>query len=230
MERVSTPAFSPDGKLLAFMEQSTGTLEIWDVRNESRCTALGPHTDLKSPITWSPDGKMIACQAGYEKILVFCTRSTRLKTSFSYSTPNGWSVIGMAFSPNAKLLASIAGDYTVRAWDIISGNTMGTWRLPVYSDDLVDVRFSNDGKTIHTSNGRIDISSFYGSPKPIRNERSEDLFVDGNWIYYGNKEAIMLPYDYRARAAVVAGNTLITEHVTGDVTFFGFGDKTSDQE
>jgi Tol biopolymer transport system component len=57
----SSPAFSPDGKQLAFVSNMSGSPQIWSVATEGgwpvQVTALD---DPVGFVTWSPDGKWLA--------------------------------------------------------------------------------------------------------------------------------------------------------------------------
>jgi len=59
------PAYSPDGKKIAFMSDRSGTLEVWvcasDGSNPVQLTTLG-ESDVWAP-NWSPDGQNIAFTA-----------------------------------------------------------------------------------------------------------------------------------------------------------------------
>ena len=59
---------------------------------------------------------------------------------------SGW-VSGVAFSPNAKILASCSDDMTIILWDVRTRKLIGP-RLVGHSDEVLSVAFSPDGKTL----------------------------------------------------------------------------------
>ena len=166
-------AFAPDGKLLA----SAGgkTISLWDPTTgnsvatlEDAVTRRPDHALFGETIctlhcvAFSPDGKILAGGAGYERgaILLWdvATRKTkRAITSFDklpkYHTgvvplPTE-GVISLAFSPDGRTLASGRGNLIsgeLKLWDVSTGKNTATLRghgQPVHS-----VAFSPDGKTL----------------------------------------------------------------------------------
>ncbi|MCI0607112.1 protein kinase [bacterium] len=57
------PAFSPDGKTIAFFSDRTGKYEIWSIRIDGSDLKQLTKTERQAPWnpTWSPDGKRIVC-------------------------------------------------------------------------------------------------------------------------------------------------------------------------
>ena len=99
------PAFSPDGRRLAFDSNRSGTPEIWisdaDGSNASALTAFGGPS-VGSP-KWSPDGRFIAFDSRAEgRSSVYVIRSDgaqlrRVSTGVSDSSMPTWSIDGKWF-------------------------------------------------------------------------------------------------------------------------------------
>jgi Tol biopolymer transport system component len=98
----ANPAFSPDGRRLAFESNRSGTLEVWvsdaDGSNASALTAFGgPATG--SP-EWSPDGRVIAFDSRAEgRSNIYVVRPDgaqlrRVNTGVSDSSMPVWSIDG----------------------------------------------------------------------------------------------------------------------------------------
>src|SRR5580700_8358368 len=98
-----TPAWSPDGKTIAFTSDKAGTADIYTLdlatKNERRVTRLGDSAALR-PV-WSPDGTRIAFQqqGGATYIVDLATGAIKeaIKTTYAPGRPS-WAKSGNALS------------------------------------------------------------------------------------------------------------------------------------
>jgi WD40 repeat protein len=95
----------------------TNSLEVLSVRGISpppaEVTALG-HDDSVRRITYSQDGGLLACAGGWHpqapgRVTIWDTTTSTARLVSSFSVPGG-RVRGVAFSPDARLLAYAAGN------------------------------------------------------------------------------------------------------------------------
>ena len=140
-EKVTSIAFSPDGRTLASgsggFAGSEDKMRLWDVTTgEHKYTLIG-HT-----VAFSPDGRTLASARGGEIYLWDAVTGEHKHTL----TGHKYEVNGVEFSPDGKTLASGSGDQTIRLWDANTGEHKRT--LTGHTDDVTSVSFSPDGRTL----------------------------------------------------------------------------------
>ncbi len=152
-EKISTLAFSPDGKTLISGLGGGATnvrsreLNLWDVADRKKIASFGGGM---GPIVFSPDGKTIASTFNYP---ILWDVTTRERLADLQGSPNSSFRRCLAFSPDGTLLASSENN-TVRLWNIATQQTIAIFnhRATTYS-----IAFSPDGKTLATSSADLTI-------------------------------------------------------------------------
>ncbi|TJZ54247.1 hypothetical protein FCH28_13815 [Streptomyces piniterrae] len=151
-DKVSSVAFSPDGKLLA--TSSSDTLRLWHVGTRKQFgKPLTDPTGVISSLAFSPDGKLLA-SSSFGQVVQLWDVNTR--TQGKPLTGYAEAVLSVAFSPDGKLLAASdargdasASAYAASLWDVATRKQLGKpligHTVPVWS-----VAFSPDGKLLAT--------------------------------------------------------------------------------
>ncbi|MGA9567071.1 MAG: S9 family peptidase [Candidatus Korobacteraceae bacterium] len=192
--RVSSPAWSPDGKRIVFTTNLTGRANLWMVSSEGGWPLqLTVSDDRQSGAVWSPDGKWIVYHqdfGGGEYYDLFAVASGGGTPLNLTNTPDV-SETNPQFSPDGKTLAlsyklksSPASDVAVLDWnsravrDLTNEKTKDhTWQLRVWS---------RDGRSIlanRLNSGDTDASVFLID---VASGKAEELTPHkGDVVYFG---------------------------------------------
>jgi WD40 repeat protein/DNA-binding SARP family transcriptional activator len=193
---VRSLAFHPNGRVLASTSNDS-TVRLWQlaaIRNTSTfdvagdvdvCQALPGDQHRAYRVLYSPDGTLLAIAGHRSDIRLWAPDAANGPTLQGALVGHSDPILGLAFHPSGKMLASSSMDQTVRLWDVASGQSYAT--LQGYSNWLVEVAFSPDGRTLASSgsNGTVQLwtvsnhtsphnrakqtpqsPSFPGEPKP----------------------------------------------------------------
>jgi WD40 repeat protein len=94
-------------------------------------------------LSFSPDGRILACTSFDKKVHLWNLRNGREYLSLEGHTAD---VTSISFSPDGKTLASASFDKTIRIWAVGSGKELAV--LKGHNDIILSVTFSSDGKTL----------------------------------------------------------------------------------
>lgn len=141
---VRTLDFSPDGKLLA-TGSLDGTIRLWNTTNgQPRGWPLRHPGDVSS-VVFDPAGHLLASSssAGTSRLWNVATEQAETQKVFQHTSR----VYALALSPNdGKLMATGAGDGSVRLWDTSTGDLLlGPWQQ---QGDVLAVAIRQDGKLL----------------------------------------------------------------------------------
>lgn len=198
-ERVSSVAFSPDGKTLA-SGSSDNTIKLWDLQSGMMTHTLTGHRNDVNVVAFSPDGSLLA-SASDDHTVKLWDPHTGSQGATLKAHHEGIKCI--AFSPDGTMLAS--KDYEngiIAVWDTKTGNL----RQEIDRVDWVEtIVFSPDGKSMFwddDTGGRIyswDLRSNWFSDLTISSRSSQLIFSpDGTTLASAAGSSIKL-YDAKTR-------------------------------
>ncbi|HXB21999.1 MAG TPA: S41 family peptidase [Candidatus Solibacter sp.] len=147
--RESAPAWSPDGKLIAFVSDKSGRDEIWIAHEDS--TGLRKLSDSdteKVGIQWTPDSKSLIYSASDHKLYRVEVESGKTTTIASGEASN---VNGARFSPDGKWIAYSKADHDLRSHVYVAPSTGGSEHHVGNDDRLfseINPVWTQDGKRL----------------------------------------------------------------------------------
>ena len=121
-DRVTSVAFSPDGKLLATgcgEPSRSGQIKLWDAQTGQLVREIkDAHSDTVLSLEFSPDGTLLASGSSDRFAKVFDVESGKLMKTFEGHSDH---VTGVSWRADGRSLATSGADNQVNFWDVPSG-------------------------------------------------------------------------------------------------------------
>lgn len=162
---VNGVAYSPDRRLLVTAD-GNGTVDLWDVTTHRQIgmPITADPGSLKSfdggvrGVAFSPDGRLLATADGDGTVKLWDVATRRQIGATitvpgdgnAIALPGSSSVLGVAFSPDGRLLATADGPRQVLLWDVNTHQRIGTL-ITHLNSGVLGVAFSPDGTMLATA-------------------------------------------------------------------------------
>jgi WD40 repeat protein/tRNA A-37 threonylcarbamoyl transferase component Bud32 len=137
-------AISPDNTHIAFSSRQLNSVRLWNFLANRQVADLR-HPEQPLHIAFSKDGHTLVT-AGQRRVYIWRMNTPEKLLLLGHRD----NVVGVAFSPNGKWLASVSGDQTLRIWDPAAGTHLRVLDLP---GDGETVAFSPDGELLAAGGG-----------------------------------------------------------------------------
>ena len=155
-------AWAADGQRLVSVAHDR-TIKLWDTQTWNCLRTVRGYTSVAMCIAWSPDGKTLA--GSYDdhavrlwdiSIRTLMETSTGISTGICKRTLHGHTQVvwGVAWHPKGHILASSCDDYTVRLWNVDTGDCLKLFR---HKNWVWSVAWSPNGQFLATGTQTYDI-------------------------------------------------------------------------
>ena len=144
-------AFSPDGRLLAFLDNLT-RIRLWDVEARRETRVLEGHSRRIHAIVWSPDGRRIASAGEDRTVRIWDVVSGENMLTLTGHPEFVWH---LAFSPDGATLASVGvtPENTIRFWNSSTAEPLRACGFGTRRTDAI--AYSPDGRRFAASVGLV---------------------------------------------------------------------------
>jgi WD40 repeat protein/tRNA A-37 threonylcarbamoyl transferase component Bud32 len=146
--------FSPDGRWLAVGEVKPRIRLLDRIRGEETVIPVPVPSSGIAALAFSPDSKRLAAGCGFEdhEVHVWDLEATEVTNEVRLAGHSGC-IVGLAFSPDGRTLASVSTDQTLRLWDV--ARKAQRRRFQGHTEEVWAVAWSPDGLATGGQDGSV---------------------------------------------------------------------------
>jgi tricorn protease len=173
------PAWSPDGKTIAYVGDASGSYEVYtQPQMGGTPTKLTDAKIAPAGLDWSPDGKLLAISTETNELYVLDIATKKLTQVFKSRYGNFGSGSGFDWSPDSKWIAYMDqaknGLGQINIYEVATGKS--TMVTDGYYDDS-SVAFDMNGKWLYFTSRRTFQPSFGDYEFSLKVENSQRLYA-----------------------------------------------------
>jgi len=204
MAPVRSLSFTPNGKTLA-TGCYDGTLRLWDAYTGQTTASISCDNSISS-VVFSPDGRTLATACFNGHVTLWNRSESELKNLLTLEQPPFLQWDSLAFSPDGHTLAIGGGQYhnpgEVVLWDKETRRIRAT--LKGHTNQIRDIAFSPDGKTIATVNYDRTVrlwDAYSAQELAVAKDHQATLFCvtfspDGRYIVTAGSDSMIIIRDH----------------------------------
>lgn len=208
-DRVTSLAFSPDGKFLATGggdPSRSGELMIWDLAEQKVVKQFkDAHSDVVLGLEFSLDGTMLVSSSADKFVKVFNTTTGNLVKSFEGHTSH---VLDAGFRGNGVIVASVGADNAMKVWSLDTGEQVRT--IAGYGKQVPAIQFVGRTNTVVSCGGdgtvRLHDTDSGGQVRAFGGATDYMYAVaataDGNTVIAGGEDGVLRVWKLADGAAI----------------------------
>lgn len=211
-------AFSPDGKRLASLSESS--VVVWDLATKEKFNRLEGRFHAEKQISFSPDGKtLVLFSSKSPSIILWDTETGKEESPFEgrLKPSRVRSIIFLSRGLLAVLVAD-GPSMAVQIWDTNTDEQVKSLKTPAH---LQSLRYTAETGCLESNKGVLDVFPTEQMKLNLK-QKSEYIFLKGDWVTRDGRDLLWLPPDYRSAHSFVKGNFLVIARNPSAISIYEF--------